>query len=124
MFDFEKLEIYQVVRQLNVEVLKYLVNFKDQYIKDQWRRATLSIALNLAEGTGRMSTSDKKRFYTIARSSAFECVALLQVTQDMELINTEKYDQFYSGYEKISKMLLGMYRSMAKQTEQQKNYAS
>lgn len=113
MFDFEKLEIYKVINTLNIKVLKHLLANKelDIYLKDQWKRATLSILLNLAEGTGRMSSADKKRFFTIARSSVFECVAILNLVKDIGSVAHPQYEEFYLGYEQISKMLLGMYRS-------------
>lgn len=74
MFDFEKMEVYQVTKNLNIRILIFLKTKPkiDNYLADQWKRATFSISLNLAEGTGRMSSADKKRFNTIARSSVFE----------------------------------------------------
>ena len=111
MFDFEKLDVYQILKELNIGILKFLKsnNNIDPYLSDQWRRATLSISLNLAEGTGRMTPADKKRFYTIARSSVFECVAILDlIKEDIEI---EDWKRFYNSYEQISKMLLAMYRS-------------
>ena len=113
MFDFEKLELYQVLKSLNIEVLKFLASNRniDEYFRDQWRKATLSAAFNLAEGTGRMSNADKKRFYTIARSSVFECVAIMQIVKEMEWMDQQTYDHFYDKYTQCSKMLLAMWRS-------------
>ena len=117
MFDFEKLEVYQVVKSQNLKALTFLNKASgiDTYIKDQWKRASLSILTNLAEGTGRMSTQDKKHFYTMARGSVFECVALLAVLHDMKDVDDTFYEDIYNGYEQCSKMLLAMYRSMDKQ---------
>ncbi len=114
MFDFEKLDVYQEIRTLNNAVLKYIFSdaIKDLYIKDQWKQATMSAMLNLAEGTGRISPTEKKHFYTIARSSVFESVAILNCIHDMELIDKTSFEEYYNGYEKISKMLLGMYRNV------------
>jgi four helix bundle protein len=116
MFDFEKLEVYQIARVLNRKVLTHLYSNKnlDPFIKEQWKRATLSIVLNLAEGTGRMTNADKKHFYTISRGSVFECVALLETVHDLEYIDIEKFKDFYAGYEQVSKMLLAMFRSFDK----------
>jgi len=117
MFDFEKLEIYQVVKRQNLKALALISESTsiDLYIKDQWKRASLSILLNLAEGTGRMSVQDKKHFYTIARGSVFECAAILDLLHEMKLVEEDVYSDLYAGYEQCSKMLLAMYRSMERQ---------
>jgi four helix bundle protein len=116
MFDFEKLDIYQVLRELNYKVFTFINEDKkiDPYIKDQWKRASQSAVLNLVEGTGRMTNSDKKHFLTISRGSIFEAVAILQQVFDMNMIPAEKYEELYQKYEQASKMLLGMFRSYDK----------
>jgi len=113
MFDFEKLEVYQIAKALVVDTLKliYSNNTIDPYIKDQWKRASLNIILNLSEGTGRMTTADKKHFITIARSSVFECVAILEVASQLGYVPLNEAQGYYERYEKVSKMLLGMFRS-------------
>ena len=113
MFDFEKLDLYQELKKLNFQVYNKIQTIRDldPYIIDQWKRASLSSVLNLAEGTGRMASADKQHFYTIARGSVFECVALIDLVHQLGKINEEEYQEFYLGYEKTSKMLLGMYRS-------------
>ena len=116
MFDFEKLDIYQVLRDLNYKVFSFLNEDKkvDPFVKDQWKKASQSSVLNLAEGTGRMTASDKKHFLTISRGSIFECVALMQHVFDQDQIDTKLYEELYGKYEQASKMLLGMYRSYDK----------
>ncbi len=113
MFDFEKLDLYQELRKLNLLVYNKLRDIKglDPFVADQWKRASLSSVLNLSEGTGRMAPADKKNFYTIARGSIFECAAILDFVRGLELISSDDYEMLYAGYEKASKMLLGMYRS-------------
>jgi four helix bundle protein len=116
MFDFEKLDVYQLTKDQNVKVLLFLQKLKDvdPYIVEQWKRATLSSLLNLAEGTGRVSDSDKRHFLTLARGSIFESVAILDLLHSQNAIPENIYTEFYPTYEQISKMLLGMYRSYAK----------
>ena len=113
MFDFERLELYQVTRNQNKKVLQFIFGdtHMDPYIKDQWKRASISSLLNLTEGAGRISDADKRHFFTMARGSVYECAALLQLVFDLKQIDDEKYADFYQHYEQISKMLLGMYRS-------------
>ena len=113
MFDFEKLDIYQVLRDLNNRVFTYLGEDEkiDQYIQDQWKKASQGSVLNLVEGTGKMTNTDKKELLTISRGNIFQCVAILQQVFDLNQIPVEKYEELYEKYEQASKMLLGMYRS-------------
>jgi four helix bundle protein len=116
MFDFEKLDVYQVVKDQNLKVLNLLkVNKEiDPYLVEQWKRASLNILLNLAEGTGRMTDTDKMHYLTIARTSVFESVAILDLLKSMNILDDSTFQELYNGYEKSSKMLLGMYRSHTK----------
>jgi four helix bundle protein len=50
-------------------------------LKDQFRRASISIPLNIAEASGKVSPSDRGRFFAIARGSAMECAAILDCVQ-------------------------------------------
>ena len=61
MFDFEKLDVYQVVKEQNNKVLNFLkANTQiDQLLADHWKKASLNSVLNLAEGTGRKNTKRK-----------------------------------------------------------------
>jgi four helix bundle protein len=116
MFDFEKLDVYQIVRAQNLRVLKFLKSAPglDPYLMEQWKRSSLSILLNLVEGSGRMTDQDKKHFFTIARGSVYESVAILTLIKDLQIIAEKEYDELYQGYESCSKMLLAMYRSYSK----------
>ncbi|MCB2208445.1 MAG: four helix bundle protein [Bacteroidetes bacterium] len=116
VFDFEKLDVYQVLRKLNFDVFHFLNTDKkiEPLIKDQWKRASLGVMLSLAEGTGRISVNDKKHYITMARGNINESVTLLQFTFDNGHIKDKEYAGFYEKYEQVSKMLLGMYRSYSK----------
>lgn len=54
---------------------------------NQFRRAAISISLNIAEGAGKTGHNDKKRFYSIARGSTLECAAILDLLKIWELID-------------------------------------
>ena len=49
------------------------------YLKDQLRRASSSIALNLSEGSAKESRLDRRRFYFIALGSIRECETLIEM---------------------------------------------
>ncbi len=113
MFDFEKLKVYGLIRALNRNLLPFIFrNQKDYpYLCDQLKRASLSAMLNLAEGVGRESAADKRQFYVRSRSSVFECVSILHVLLDIEVLQLSEFEEYYEGYEEISKAVLGLIRS-------------
>ena len=95
MFDFEKLEVYKKAKTYNAGIRVLLKESKlDPTTNDQLRRASFSIALNLAEGSGRFSKADRRNFFVIARSSIFECIAILDILKDEEILSLEKYNSF------------------------------
>lgn len=116
MFDFEKLDVYQVVKDQNLKVLNILSTNQqiDPYLTERWKHASLSILLNLVEGTGRMTEADKVHYLTLARTSVFESVAIIDLLKSMNVLDELTFQELYAGYEKSSKMLLGMYRSHIK----------
>ncbi len=113
MFDFEKLDVYQVVKNHCTKVLRFILTHPgiDPYLQEQWKRLTLNVILNLAEGTGRMVNTEKKQYLTESRGNVFESVAVLELLKELGLVDEETFKEFYDGYEQISKMLLGMIRS-------------
>jgi four helix bundle protein len=61
------------------------------HLVDQLTRASTSIVLNLAEGAGKLSKADKRRYYLTARGSATESAALLDVCSRLRLIGEAEY---------------------------------
>lgn len=113
MFDFEKLEIYKKAKFFNSEVRSFISKSKlDPTTKDQLRRASFSVVLNIAEGSGRFSKADRRNFYVIARSSIFECVAIFDVLKDEKELNEITFHKFYNDAEEISKMLFAMIKNL------------
>lgn len=84
VLDAEKLAVYQVALELQV-LAGGLVPPHHRVLHDQLERASLSVVLNIAEGAGRRSRKDKRRFYTMARGSACECAAAVDVLRRRRL---------------------------------------
>ena len=78
--DAAKLHVYHVALELHT-LASTLVASLNRIVRDQLERASLSVVLNLAEAGGRHSRRDKARFYGIARGSATEVAALLDVLE-------------------------------------------
>jgi four helix bundle protein len=79
MFDFEKLNAYSKAKMFNMKIKNciLILDSLNKTTKDELRRASLSIVLNIADSTSRFSDADKRNFYVIARGSLIEFMALL-----------------------------------------------
>lgn len=109
--EFKTLIVYQKAKKvydlINKDILSKL---SDRIIKDQLRRAILSLVLNFAEGTSRISKSDRRHFFVIARGSTYECYVII----DLFKIGTEITKSTQDLLEEISKMLYALIRNLSK----------
>ena len=76
--------------------------------KDQLDRASTSIPLNIAEGNGKFSNADRARFLEIARGSALECAACLDVLLARNLVPSDRMIPAKEQLVRIVNMLVGM----------------
>ena len=73
--------------ELAVELYEQCQSIKAKgYISDQLLRASLSIVLNIAEGSGKPSKAEKRRFYSIAFGSLRETQAILGLLKEAKAI--------------------------------------
>ena len=83
VFDHEKLDIYRV--SLDFAAWSYrlckMLKGSDRHARDQILRASQSIPQNVAEGNGKRSGPDRRRFFEIARGSALECASILDILE-------------------------------------------
>jgi four helix bundle protein len=80
-FDHERLDVYHRAIEF-LDVVDEIVAAAPAgraHLKDQIDRAATSVVLNIAEGAGEFSPRDKRRFYRMARRSATECAAVLDI---------------------------------------------
>jgi four helix bundle protein len=107
---FEDIQAWQRARELVKEV--YAVSNSGQFAKDfslrdQIRRAAVSIMLNIAEGFARKTSREFCQFLIIAHGSAAEVQAALYVALDQSYINKEQFERLYEITDETSKMLMG-----------------
>lgn len=115
MFPFEKLDVYTKAFASQQKVMIYLNNNKSLpiYMRNQYGRASLSIMLNIAEGSGRSTNKDRKNFLINARGSVFECVAIIDLLLAQTEVTEEFHTELKSSYEEISRMLFAMIRNLS-----------
>jgi len=113
-FNFEKLDVYQKAVDFANNIYIVTKEFPREEIfglTSQLRRASVSVSLNISEGSAR-SKKDFSRFIDLARGSVFECVAVLQISLKQGYLNQEKYAELEDKLINLSKMLSGLKRSM------------
>jgi four helix bundle protein len=113
-FDHEKLTVYQHSIQFVgwcEEILQHCEG--KAAVKDQLDRASTSIPLNIAEGNGKFSAKDRSRFLDIARSSALESAACLDVLVAKGRIHLQEIETGKEMLREIVSMLVGLKRTIA-----------
>jgi four helix bundle protein len=106
---FEDIEAWKRARELTKQVYKISSSGtfgKDFGLKEQIRRASVSIMLNIAEGFARKTDKEFARFLIHSHGSAAEVQSALYVALDQNYITKDEFDSLYSSAEKISKMLM------------------
>jgi four helix bundle protein len=91
-FHHERLDVYRLAIDFVVtaDSIAEDLSHGRGYLADQLRRAATSIPLNIAEGAGEFSRRDKARFYRIARRSAAECAAVIDICVRLQLVADHK----------------------------------
>ena len=110
-FDHEKLDVYREAIAFcawSGELLSAIA--AKAAAKDQLDRASTSIPLNIAEGNGKFSGKDRARFLEIARGSALECAACLDVLVARKLATPDQIENAKENLARIVQMLMGMLR--------------
>lgn len=114
MFKFEELRVYQVTLELNDDIYLLTKKFpKDEMfgLTNQLRRASVSVSLNIAEGTSR-TKKDFRHFLDIARGSCFECVAVLTIAKRRNYITEKEFTKNCEGYLVATKMINALKTSL------------
>ena len=106
---FEDIEVWKEGRKLTRGIYEISSSggfARDFGLKDQIRRASVSVMLNIAEGFARKSDKEFARFLVQSHGSAAEVQSALYVAFDQGYITKKQFDRFYSFAEKISKMIM------------------
>ncbi len=114
---FEDIQAWQEARIL-VKMIYKLTNkekfSKDYGMRDQIRRASVSVMNNIAEGFDCESKIEFARFLGIARRSAVEVQSVLYAALDVEYIDQTEFDLYYEQARKAKALVGGFKRSLTK----------
>lgn len=114
-FDHEKLDVYRAAIEFVVLIDKIVDQFPRgrAYLADQLLRAGSSIPLNIAEGAGEYSGSEKIRFYRMAKRSATECAGIFDICKQLGMMDE---GHFIKGRELLVR-IVAMLTKMAQKAE-------
>jgi four helix bundle protein len=108
MKDFRDLQVWQKGHRLTLDVYQTTNSFPDRErygLTNQRRRSAASIAANLAEGCGRGSDTELKRFAQIAMGSASETEYHLLLAHDLGLIGEESHQRLAEQTQEVNRKL-------------------
>lgn len=118
---FEDLIAWQKARQLTAEIYRITAHgefVKDFGLRDQIRRAAVSVMSNIAEGFDRGSRGEFHQFLVVAKASCAEVRSQLYVAQDVRYIDQEAFNNLNSSTDKLSRILGGLRAAVQKQRDQ------
>jgi four helix bundle protein len=114
LLDAEKLDCYRLAVEFQALAARLVPRRHQAVLRDQLDRASVSIVLNIAEGAGRVSPADKARFYAMARGSATECAAVVDLLWARALVDPALRRRARSLVVRIVQMLTRLGTSMAR----------
>ena len=114
LFDHEKLTVYQ----RSIQFVSWAATLVDDLpkqapLRDQLDRASISIPLNIAEGNGKWSSRDRCRYFDIARGSALECAAALDVGTARNIFTQTETHPGKTQLAELIRMLIGLIKANA-----------
>jgi four helix bundle protein len=118
--DFHDLTVWQRAIDLTVCIYKLTQKFpkEETYgLTSQMRRASVSIASNIAEGRGRLSPGEFRQFLGIALGSAFEVQTQLLVALRLEMGNEKAITEAKLLCDEVSKMLTAFIQKLSSKTK-------
>jgi four helix bundle protein len=115
MRDFKRLKVWQRAHELALSIYKVTSTFPRQEmygLTSQMRRASVSVAANIAEGSGKGSEAEYTRYLRIASGSANEVEYLLLLARDLGYLDEDKASALGDEVSQTRRMLIGLIRSL------------
>ncbi len=108
MHRYRDLKFWTESKNFSVDIYRITILFPSEEkfgIVDQMRRAAVSVASNIAEGSSRNSNNEFKRFLSFSMGSAYELETQLEISRDLEFISNEEYERLTSQLTSIIKQM-------------------
>jgi four helix bundle protein len=115
MGNFKDLKAWQHARTLAVltrPAIELLPETERYALADQWRRATYSVALNIAEGASRRGIRDFRKHLDIARGSLHEVEAIVELVLALGYIQPEQLTELQVARDECARTVYGLLRTL------------
>jgi four helix bundle protein len=112
---YRDLIVWQKSMKLVTEIYKATKSFPSDELyslTNQLRRSAISIPSNIAEGYGRNSTADYKRFLQIATGSLFELQTQVEIAVNLKYLAAEKFNSLFAEANEIEYMLIALIKKI------------
>lgn len=116
MKDFRRLDVWKRAHELTLKIYRLTEEFPttERYgLACQLQRAAASIGANLAEGCGRESNADVRRFVQIASGSACEVEYHLLLARDLGIISGDEHQPLDNDINEVKRMLVGLAKHLS-----------
>jgi four helix bundle protein len=116
---FEDIQAWQKARQatkLIYEITSEGQFAKDFGLRDQIRRASVSIMANIAEGYGRRSDKEFSNFLNIDHGSIAETQSHLYIALDLNYLSQENFSRVYVLLDEVSRMTMSLTQHLRRST--------
>lgn len=117
MNNFRKLKIWDRSVELATVIYDITKNYpkNEMYgIVSQMRRSVVSISSNIAEGAGRQSKKEFKRFLNIAKGSSYELETQLTISKNLGFITHNQFDEITRSLIELHKMIHSLIKTLNK----------
>ena len=119
---FEDLDCWQQARELTRSIYRLTADSKfakDYGLKDQMRRASVSIMANIAEGFARKGSKEFGQFLFVAKASAAELQSHAYVALDQGYMGEPDFKELYDKLDHVSRMLSNLIKHLSTSRTQQ-----
>ena len=121
VFAFEKLKAWEMAKDLAISIYGVTQGFplEEKFgLVSQLRRASVSIASNLAEASARQSSKDQAHFSQLAYSSLVEVVCQLKIASELGYLSAREHEELRQRAGKLSYMINALQTSQKKSWSQ------
>jgi four helix bundle protein len=112
---FEEIQAWQKARAATTRVYQITSDGKfarDFGLRDQIRRAAVSIMANIAEGQGRFSNKEFANFLNIAHGSVAETQSHLYITSDLGYLDQPNFTELYDLLGEVARMTMALMKHL------------